>query len=344
MSRASVILLSLVVMVLLTFSSIHLPTINELTYGFLGSDVTETKILFVGDVMLGRYVETLIKENSSAYPFIGMDSLTGRYDHVIGNFEAPIAKEHTQTKPESFRFSIATTSITSLGEYFSAFSLANNHTFDQEDEGLIFTQQQLAKETVNTFGLPNSVGTSSVLITQHGDKKIALVGLNAVSKIDATSTLQLLSSLNTSSDMQIFYMHWGTEYELTHNHTQEELAHMLIDNGADLIIGHHPHVVQDIAMYKGVPIFYSLGNFVFDQYFDEQVQIGLGVELSLRNEEVSYRLIPFTSLHSQSSPRLMTVAERELFLADISAKSSPNIAQKLKESGQILIADTLASL
>ncbi len=344
MSRASVVMLCSVVMLLLTISAIRLPAIQSFSYGFLGSNVTETKILFVGDVMLGRYVETLINEKGSDYPFMGMGPLANRYDQVIGNFEAPITAEHIQTKPESLNFSIATSSIQTLNKYFTAFSLANNHTFDNELEGLSFTRSTLATNSIQTFGDPNGVGSTSVTYIYHGEQIIALVGINAVTGLDATSTVHLFSELNSSSDMQIVYVHWGTEYQSTHNEAQEVLAHILIDAGADAIIGHHPHVIQDIDMYKGAPIFYSLGNFVFDQYFDDNVTVGLGVELVLRNTEITYRLIPFTTVDSKSSPRLMTFDERNKLLAEISAKSSADIAEKIRESGTIQIADALASL
>ncbi len=337
-------MLILVMMVILPISNIKFPEINTLVYGFLGKDITETKILFLGDVMLGRYVETLINKKGSTYPFIGMESLAGRYDQVVGNFEAPLSQDHKQTDVESFNFSISTTSVDSIGTYFSILSLANNHTFDKGEEGLAFTKDILTNKSVKTFGDPNVVDGTSVAVIPHGEQTIALVAINAVTTLDSTSTIELLSDLNTKSDMQIVYVHWGTEYKLEHSQDQEGLARLLIDHGADAIIGHHPHVIQDIDIYKGAPIFYSLGNFVFDQYFDDNVQIGLGVELVLQNSELTYRLVPFTSKDSKSSPRLMTVDERSQLLIDLSSRSSPVIAEKLRESGIIYIIDTLASL
>lgn len=70
----------------------------------------------------------------------------------------------------------------------------------------------------------------------------------------------------------IVNIHFGTEYQKKHNKTQENIAHTLVDNGAAIIIGHHPHVVQDSETYKGVPIYYSLGNFIFDQPFPETLE------------------------------------------------------------------------
>src|SRR5690606_29076429 len=95
------------------------------------------------------------------------------------------------------------------------------------------------------------------------------------------------------------------EYELVHDELQETLAKALVDAGADAVMGHHPHVVQDVAFYDGVPIFYSLGNFIFDQYWNEHVQTGLGVEMRIEAGQIAYQLIPFTTARSRNQPMVM---------------------------------------
>jgi poly-gamma-glutamate synthesis protein (capsule biosynthesis protein) len=85
----------------------------------------------------------------------------------------------------------------------------------------------------------------------------------------------------------------GEEYELTHNAFQEDIAHKAIDFGADLIVGHHPHVVQDIEEYKGRLVAYSLGNFVFDQNFDEKTKEGIILKAVFRGKNLEqHYLIP----------------------------------------------------
>ena len=81
--------------------------------------------------------------------------------------------------------------------------------------------------------------------------------------------------------------HWGEEYKKIHNAYQEKLAHAVIDAGADLIIGHHPHVSEDVEQYKGKYIVYSLGNFVFDQNFSEDTRNGLVVKVTLEDDKVA---------------------------------------------------------
>ncbi len=95
-------------------------------------------------------------------------------------------------------------------------------------------------------------------------------------------------------------IHWGTEYEHEYNTTQSITAHALSDSGADVIIGHHPHVVQGLEIYKNKLIFYSLGNFIFDQYFSSDTQTGLSLGLSIdaKTKKGSVYLFP---LYSEAS-------------------------------------------
>ncbi len=109
------------------------------------------------------------------------------------------------------------------------------------------------------------------------------------------------------------------EYTHYQNNLQQEIAHSFIDQGADMIIGHHPHVVQGMEIYQNKPIFYSLGNFIFDQYFSPDTQEGLGIGISTffsPEQELSYKiyLYPFKSVAGQNI--LMDEAETKYFLSE----------------------------
>jgi len=93
----------------------------------------------------------------------------------------------------------------------------------------------------------------------------------------------------------VVYPHWGVEYSTRHNYAQERLAHSWIDVGADLIVGSHPHVVQDVEIYQDVPIFYSLGNFVFDQMFSKETQEGIAIKVDIESDNIEIELLPFVS-------------------------------------------------
>ena len=89
------------------------------------------------------------------------------------------------------------------------------------------------------------------------------------------------------------HIHWGFEYDTKPSSRQREIAHKLVDSGADVVIGHHPHVVQPIEIYKGKAIFYSLGNFIFDQNTKETKR-GFGVGTVYRDGRMEYYLFPYT--------------------------------------------------
>jgi poly-gamma-glutamate synthesis protein (capsule biosynthesis protein) len=109
----------------------------------------------------------------------------------------------------------------------------------------------------------------------------------------------------------------------------------LIDAKVDLVIAHHPHVVQEIEQYKNKLIFYSLGNFIFDQYFSKDVEESLAVRMTLSNDDAQFELIPIKGNHSQPIP--MNEAEKQVFLKTLSARSTPALKAAI-ESGKIIIS------
>jgi poly-gamma-glutamate synthesis protein (capsule biosynthesis protein) len=120
---------------------------------------------------------------------------------------------------------------------------------------------------------------------------------------------------------------------LTQNNVQRTLAHRLIDSGADLILGSHPHVVQGIESYHGRFIFYSLGNFIFDQYFSLETQEGLMVRLEISGNDINYRLLPVESTRSQ--PRMMPAARKKEWLIDLASRSSSSLRDQILSSQRL---------
>ncbi|HFC36337.1 MAG TPA: hypothetical protein ENJ49_01525, partial [Candidatus Moranbacteria bacterium] len=125
------------------------------------------------------------------------------------------------------------------------------------------------------------------------------------------------------SDFIVVYSHWGREYKLVNSERQQKLAHQFIDAGADLIIGAHPHVVQPIEIYKNKAIFYSLGNFVFDQYFSDNVRSILGVGVLLENKKIKFTLIPLFK-RKNGELEWMTGEQQKNFLQNLSERSVAN--------------------
>jgi poly-gamma-glutamate synthesis protein (capsule biosynthesis protein) len=293
-------------------------------------EVLPKSLSFVGDVLLARRVETYLDAYGSSYVYSALPPVSST-TVLIGNFEAAIPEEHIHTPDLTFSFSVDAQHIPALRTFgFQYMSLANNHAGDKGDEALLHTKAVLRENNVRSFGSPDELSTSSIEYVSLQDKKVALVGLNAVFTSPSNTQIQeLLSTASQHSDIQIVSVHWGDEYKPIHSRSQEILAQTLIDAGADVIIGHHPHVVQDIGMYKGVPIFYSLGNFIFDQYFSAAVQEGLWVELTFEGNSVQYTLQGVTSIDSRSVPRFMTASENDVFLKVLAKKSSDSVVEQL---------------
>jgi poly-gamma-glutamate synthesis protein (capsule biosynthesis protein) len=296
----------------------------------------KTAIRFVGDVMLARNVELLMRSYGAGYPYAELPPVPEN-TYLVGNFEGAVPRTHVPTPAMKFSFSIDSQYLSALRAYgFTYLNLANNHSFDFGADDFEHTVEELAAASTTPFGYPGAVGTSSIAYADIGSSRVALIGVYAVNSMPKEEDLaRVLAIAASSSDMQIAYVHWGDEYVLEHNNRQEALAHTLIDLGADAVIGHHPHVVEDIALYKGAPIFYSLGNFIFDQYFSEDVQRGLMTELTFEDGKWRFSLMPVTSIGTRSAPRLMAAYERDAFLDEI-AKGSAAPLRDMIRNGEII--------
>jgi gamma-polyglutamate biosynthesis protein CapA len=292
--------------------------------------VVKNKIRFVGDIMLARNVENLMDAYGYNYPFSVLPKNPDTA-YVVGNFEAAIPAVHTPTPSMQFSFSVDPQYLQGLNEYgFTHLGLANNHAYDFGVDDFTHTNMQIQQNGLVSFGDPGSLATSSVSVISLGTSTVAIVGVYAVQAAPAVADIaQVFKYASDISDYQIAYVHFGDEYKLVHNGTQEHLSHLFIDAGADAVIGHHPHVVQDIELYKNAPIFYSLGNFIFDQYFSEEVQTGLMTELSIEDKKLSFELLPVTSIGSRSTPRAMSQYEAQEMLKTLAKKSDTELSEMI---------------
>jgi poly-gamma-glutamate synthesis protein (capsule biosynthesis protein) len=234
---------------------------------------------FFGDVMLGRFVRTLMDKGGHDYPFQG--KLTeGDQDLTIANLEGPIvtSPSHAQTGTV-FAFEPDTAPIIKKNN-IDIVSIANNHTLDRGQKGLEETKQFLAAAGVEHFGDPILPSDHDVLVKKIKDQSFAFIGFHdATRRLDEEKAARLVKKFDTQVDHVIVFIHWGEEYRFKNTQRQQDLAHLFIDNGADLIVGHHPHVVENTETYKDIPIYYSLGNFIFDQYWSDKTQHGLALDV-----------------------------------------------------------------
>lgn len=327
MNRWSILSLAVVVLMLAfllrnyMFPLKYVSSQERLKQEMQEEDVPTKPLLFTGDIMLGRYVETLSnKTQDEMYPFSGMgDFLKQRV--VVSNLEGPIPDTHEPTPVNGFSFSFPSSTPRVLKTAgVTAVSLANNHMFDKGVSGWEETKRALDAEKVSHFGgyapteadyFETKLGKTTVVV--YGITMIA-AGWNESQAIEVTKKLRT----ERPEAYLIAYLHWGDEY-VTQNRYQRAFARKLIDSGVDAIIGSHPHVVQGIEIYKGRPVFYSLGNFIFDQYWRKDVEDGLLIKLIEKELSYEYTLIPIRSI--RSIPRIATSTERDRILEAVSKQS-----------------------
>lgn len=319
-------------------------TVQQAYFASYGSN-EKTGLIFTGDVLLARNVEHLMKREGLKYPFAGLELsrvLPGAA--VIGNFESAMPEVHMPTPALAMRFSVDPTLLPALKTAgYTHVSQANNHSFDYGYEGFGHGSAALIRAGIIPFGSGRTVGKESLTFINTEAGRIAVVGIHATDVIPARSTLkQVMTLASGDSDFQIIYIHWGTEYKLSHSPVQEELATALIAQGADLIVGHHPHVVQDIDVIDNVVVFYSLGNYVFDQYFNQDVEEGLVLALALSEKRPVVRLLPVSSHKNFSQPMPMLESDRAAFLQALAERSDETLRSEIL-SGVVPLAAMVAT-
>ncbi len=264
-------------------SDVFAPSLRDTGEG----DKNVTTLVFVGDMMFDRYVRE--RAQVSGYMAILQDLNTelSTADIAMGNLEGPITtftsvSDWRDSGPNHYRFTFATTVASTLsGAGFDALFLSNNHVLNFGTEGLNQTKAWLSENGIKYAGAPDEPYVPLYLTSTA--PKIAVYTFDTWYSRDA----EKLSALIAAEPEDVFvvvYAHWGDEYEKTPNAGQREFAHAFIDAGADLVIGSHPHVVQTKELYKEKWIYYSLGNFVFDQYFNEDVSCGAVLTVSLQDD------------------------------------------------------------
>lgn len=259
----------------------------DTSFEYLLRPVPEVKMLAFGDLMLGRDVAAQMKDHGEDYPFreiFGSDAIDPfEYDLVTANLEGPVL--HTPRRSDLFPMFAFDPEMTTkiLNQYgFNLLNLANNHTWDHGAVGWESTLGVLHEAGMSTVGHPKNLFEQDLYETEISGIKLGFIGITDVLKpfpVNWEEAKKQISKLDQRNQFVVVMIHWGAEYKTSSSQRQQTKAHGLIDAGADLIIGHHPHVVQESEVYHGKQIYYSLGNFIFDQYFSAAVQEGLGLDI-----------------------------------------------------------------
>ncbi len=258
-------------------------------------------VLSFGDVMFDRLVKNFVLKGGD--PFEKIKGVEGNFfrgsDFIAANLEGPITDVPVcQQKEIVFKFPAQSVQILKENK-FNLLNLANNHMIDCYKAGLEDSRESLTKANIAHYGDTSITDKSYTTKTVDG-ARIAFLGVNTF-PLSAESRQQLpwtIKKLKSENDFVVVNIHWGVEYNTLPSTEQTELAHLMVDSGADLIIGHHPHVVQSMEIYKDKPIFYSLGNFLFDQNMPG-TNSGLGVGAVFKDDKQYLYLFPYQIIKFQ---------------------------------------------
>jgi len=295
-------------------------------------------IILVGDIMLNRGVEYMIEREGGRdfkFPFLKIADYLKRADIVFGNLEGPISDKGKKVGSiYSFRAEPAAIEGLSFAG-FDILSLANNHAFDYGRTALEDCLTKLSNAQIEYVGAGfnegEAYGGPTPIIKEIEGIKIGFLaytnlgpeswkatpensGIAWVSEKDLEKIKESIKSAKEKVDILIVSLHSGEEYAAEPTQFQIEFSKATINAGADLVIGHHPHVVQKSEKYKDKWIFYSLGNFVFDQSFSEETMRGEILEILIEDGKINELIPKKIKLNNYFQPRL------EIFDAQILPK------------------------
>ena len=245
----------------------------------------EIRILFTGDILLSRNVRVEY-QHRSASPWIHIKSLFQQADLVVGNLEGAIGDTvHTS----SLLFDINPNDIPMLREAgFNIITIANNHSCDLGEVGFEKTIETLIANEIRPVGYdlsPQFFTVKGVVISIVAINTVPSGRDGSVNQVPSVETMQKLRLARTLSNVVIVSIHWGSELLEWTNKNQRVMAEWLIENGADVIIGSHPHVVQQPEIINGKPVFFSLGNHLFDQKYPATKE-GLIADIRIRRGKI----------------------------------------------------------
>lgn len=285
---------------LIGFFSAFLPSFGDEVVYRLPAPSTILKpsvtVFFGGDVMLDRSLRIAMEKEGEDFIFSCLGDILTKPDLTVVNLEGPITQNPSKSVTSSIgdanntRFTFATsTGVLLKRQGIDVVSLANNHAQDFGAEGVQSTMQYLNAAGVEYFGDPHG---ERAYQSRAGGVPLTFIGYNQFQAFEndrwyaSTSTTEKVRAARSAGSHPIVFAHWGEEY-VPAGAAAKQLAREWIDAGAELVIGAHPHVVQEHEEYAGKHIYYSLGNLVFDQYWEDAVRDGLLVEVTFDRDGVT---------------------------------------------------------
>ena len=249
-------------------------------------------LVFGGDVMLSRDVWRKMKEHGDfSWPFLEVSNELSKADLAVVNLESPFSTNGLyNVSTDSNNFNADPRSIEGLKlAGIDLVTLANNHFGNQRQQGMIETFEILETNNIDFIGAGrnfsaahrgeifkiNGIRFGFLAYAYPETQYVATNNTPGIANMEIEQVKKDIIELKRQADVLVIIMHAGNEYTKLPNGLQKSFAHSVIDAGADFVIGHHPHWVQLVEFYKEKPIFYSLGNLIFDQEWSRETKQGV---------------------------------------------------------------------
>lgn len=258
----------------------------------------QATILFGGDMMFDRSIRTTIEEKGGNHVFSCITDVLRNVDMVVANLEGPITSTSSKSVGSAvggegnYTFTFPPSTAALLYEHnIRLVNIGNNHIMNFGRWGLEETKLHLDEAGVGYFGDPDADEAGRVARLEIHGIPFSFVNWSDWPARPGTSdktdhTVAQVRNEAQGGRVVVVYTHWGEEYVPATERTKV-LARQFIDAGAAIVIGGHPHVVQEHEVYAGKDIYYSLGNFIFDQYWEESVRQGLLLRIVFTRTGVS---------------------------------------------------------
>lgn len=264
-----------------------------------------TKLMFGGDVLMDLFFENYINANGVDYPWQHVSEYFKTSDIAMINLETSVSDKGSSTKPKGYGFRSKPFTLEGLvNSSIDIVTIANNHVLDYGYDAFLDTMTNLDKYGIKHVGAGKNINEAiDKVLIEVNDIKLCFMastsilgfkywassddngGVAAFTEDYYDVIFNKIKEEDSKCDYIIYNVHWGTEYTNYPKELQAELAHKLIDSGVDILIGHHPHVLQGIEYYNDKPIFYSIGNFNFLINDTNSSRTGL-FEINLDNKKL----------------------------------------------------------
>ncbi|MDJ0764371.1 MAG: CapA family protein [Myxococcota bacterium] len=339
--------------------AVHVPDPAVVT--ITGPDIRAgARILFLGDTGPVDRAKKIVEKRGYTFPYAKTRSLLQDYDAVVVNLEAPITTSTTPSflRPARYRYKASPAAAAALKEVgITAVSLANNHAKDYLSRGLADTLAHLEQNGISHFGAGMTEGDARRgIVLKTGTGHIGLIGYMedqrhwrvknlsfaldvagfswpGVARLVESDVAEDIARMRKQCDTVIVVVHWGKNYEPVTD-AQKRLGALLIDLGADAVVGHHSHQAQPVGVYKNRPIIYSLGNYAFDTPGRKTMRYGLGAGFHFEGGQIrNVEIIPLLTQNRQINfqPRIPSGPLLDVFFETLIPAS--------KEHGAIIKRD-----